>query len=97
MRQRSGPIEVLVTVAADGDEENASSADTPKSRYSYLATGKIVERVVDLDNAPPRSERITTDETIDFWCDDSAGVAVNDRVKVIQDDDGEFSLFWAEC
>lgn len=97
MRQRSGPIEVVVTVAGDPDEENASSTDTPKSRYSYLATGNVVERIVDLGNSPPRSERVVSDDTIDFWCDDSVGVEVGDRVKVIQEDDGEFVLFWAEC
>ena len=96
MRQRSGPVEVIVTIAADGDEEDSGSDETPKARISHLATGTIVERTA-VDLTAKTCERTQTGKTIDFWCDDSAGVAVGDRVKVIQDDDGEFSLFWAEC
>jgi hypothetical protein len=96
-RQRSGPIEVVVTVAAGPDTENADSTSNPKSRFSSLAKGRVVERIVDLDRNPPRCERVTTNNIIEFWADDSLGVRVNDRVKVIQEDDGEFVLFWAEC
>lgn len=96
-RQRSGPVEVIVTVAAAGDIENAASTTTPKSRFSSLAKGRVVERIVDLDRVPPRCERIPTSQILEFWCDDSEGVSVGQRVKVIQEDDGEFVLFWAEC
>lgn len=96
-RQRSGPIEVVVTVAAGGDTENSASSTTPKSRFSSLAKGKVVERIVDLERTPPRCERKTTNQIIEFWVDDKQGVVVNERVKIIQEDDGEFVLFWGQC
>ena len=95
MKERAAFVEVVVTVAKTGYEEIESSTTTPKARRSKLASGRVVERRINL--TAKTSDRIPTDQIIDYWVDDSAGVEVGQWVKVSQDQDGEFIYVYGEC